>query len=600
MRFHQIISSSQCSAFGPGRYVLCSLLLTLVGCSSSGNESTGDDNEPVQTETTEQTQSQTTIPTLISGPGPGPIEIPEPLPSCPTVRIVNVSQNGLVAQSCAASGDQEAIADCIEREIRASLSTECLTAFDVFVPGTASEDGAWKQFNAMFSENTGRGYLSLQYGENTPVDAAAYDAGVIAATESLDSLLYTLQTRFNNDGEAPDVRVFGHSKGSHAVSLVSDKNEFSNIDFYAFAQPGRTAVDIDGRTDITAAKLGQAGYIHKLSSNLVGITWLNDEVKFYTGDGTNGLPVPERWSYPGYIWEDSFDGGNPLVIRIDHHNNYGGTYTDGKPSNDRRAGEGSSDDAYPYCATGTSFFNLTNECKNTDVYFRPYFWGDNDCREAAFDMMADGAIGSKKEIGYSGPRAANCQEDVTPIDATYDLEYRTAISDLNDGDCRLDVEILIGGLGSRPDGGAIKISTSMSGDSGWLKENNKPITVAPHMTLRVTANLTDTSNAFRDCGGLAGLSSTEVYIRSLKLNFTHPGTGRPTTRTIIGLGEGSTSFPLPVRLELQDHVAWWEQNPDGDQFHLFYALPPFQSLMIKGITNGGVRGQFNKWVHLLD
>ena len=41
-------------------------------------------------------------------------------------------------------------------------------------------------------------------------------------------LLYALQNRFVGS----DVRVFGHSKGSHAVALVSDFPEFAAMQFY--------------------------------------------------------------------------------------------------------------------------------------------------------------------------------------------------------------------------------------------------------------------------------------------------------------------------------------------------------------------------------
>jgi hypothetical protein len=33
---------------------------------------------------------------------------------------------------------------------------------------------------------------------------------------------------------------------------------------------------------------------------------------------------------------------------------------------------------------------------------------------------------------------------------------------------------------------------------------------------------------------------------------------------------------------------------------LYYAPAPFESLMVKGDTDGGVRGRFYKWVDLLD
>ena len=520
---------------------------------------------------------------------------------CNEVFIVDLNQDELARSECASQPTRESIASCLADEIENALPTECTTAFDVFVPGTAAEHGAWKQFNAMFSRDTGRGYLSLQYqdaivveGLGNTFDAASYDQGVIDATTTLSWLLYTLQTRFTDD-----IRVFGHSKGSHAVALVADDAEFRDIEFYAFAQPGRTSTDISSRDDIVAGKRGRAGYIEKVTDNLVGITWRNDEVQFYTGNGFNGLQMPERWSYPGYIFQDTFNGANPLSFRIDHHNNYGGTYTDGRAANDWRVGEGSKEDQYPYCATGNSFFGSKLECEKKAVDYVPYFWGDADCREMAFDLMATGSVGASHYIGNSGPRASGCTEDVTTLSAAYELRYRINIGDLNDGDCRYDLEIFLGGLGDRPDGGRIEVSTSQVADTGW-RTTRGTVRVPPHMTIRVTATMTDTASGFRDCGGLS-VAASEAYIETLKLEFTHPGTGKRIERTVIGLKEGSTAVPWPLaRLDRQNNVAWWEDDPDNDEWHLYYAPAPFESLMVKGDTDGGVRGRFYKWVDLLD
>ena len=120
------------------------------------------------------------------------------------------------------------------------------------------------------------------------------------------------------------------------------------------------------------------------------------------------------------------------------------------------------------------------------------------------------------------------------------------------------------------------------------------------MTIRLTATMSDLTGGdpFSDCGGLSPAQS-EAYIETLKLTFTHPGTGRTVERTIIGLKEGSTAFPWPVTLDRQNNVAWWEDEPDQDELHIYYA-PTYDSLMIKGDTDGGVRGRFYKRVHLLD
>ena len=466
---------------------------------------------------------------------------------CEQVFIVDLSQDQDTGTSCARAATREAIADCVALEIENALPEACTKSFDVFVPGTAAEHGAWKQFNAMFSRDTGRGYLSLQYRDAEVVeglgnlfDAASYDQGVIDASTALDLLLYTLKTRFSDD----DVRVFGHSKGAHAVALVADDAEFSNMQFFAFAQPGRTSVDISSREDIRAGKRGSPGFIEKLSDNLVGITWQNDEVQYYTGNGTNGLQMPERWSYPGFIWQDSFNGANPLSFRIDHHNNYGGTYTDGVAGNQWREGEGTVEDQYPYCATGNSFFGSHSECEKKTVSYTPYFWSDSDCRERAFEIMNDGAVGDRHSIGYSGPRGPDCSEANATLVADYELVYRINIGDFQNGDCRYDMEIFLGGRGDRPDGGRISVSTSQVADTDWITKRGT-IEVPPHMTIRVTATMTDTASGFNDCGGLSPAQS-EGYIQTFKLTFTHPGTGQRRGTSVIGLKEGSTAFPWPV------------------------------------------------------
>lgn len=520
---------------------------------------------------------------------------------CEQVFIVDLNQDELMRSDCASEPTRESIASCLAGEIENAFPAACTDAFDVFVPGTAAEHGAWKQFNAMFSRDTGRGYLSLQYEDAAVVeglfnvfDTAKYDQGVIDARTTLGWLLYTLQTRFTDD-----IRVFGHSKGSHAVALVADDPEFSDIEFYAFAQPGRTSTDISSRDDIRAGKRGRPGYIEKLSDNLVGITWSNDEVQWYRGNGYNGTELPEKWSYPGDIWQDTHDGGNPFSFRIDHHNNYGGTFTDGLPGNNWRIGEGSDGDLYPYCATGNSFFGDKPECEKQDVYYVPYFWGDDECRQMSLDIMETGAVGASHFIGHSGPRASGCTEDVRTINASYELRYRFNIGDLNDGDCRFNVEIFLGGRGDRPDGGRFDIATTQVANTGWRTKTGD-IRVPPHMTIRLTATMSDLTGGdpFSDCGGLSPAQS-EAYIETLKLTFTHPGTGRTVERTIIGLKEGSTAFPWPVTLDRQNNVAWWEDEPDQDELHIYYA-PTYDSLMIKGDTDGGVRGRFYKRVHLLD
>ena len=274
------------------------------------------------------------------------------------VYIVDLSQNSTSGIACSMTSDRDEVASCVEQRIRAAFAEApaCLDAFDVFVPGTNAEDGNYKQFTSIISPLPGRAYLSLQYSDEVSLaDAINYDMGVYDASNALDDLLYTLKVRFSD----PQVRVFGHSKGSDPVARVSTYPEHSEVEFFAFAQAGRTPASIRG----------VPGYIHKLSDNLVGITWQNDEVKYFTG-GSSGYQVPEIWGFPGYVNQE---GGGMTIkpSRIDHHDNYGGEY---------------SKEAHPYCATGNKSAMLaTAECKKQNgVRFVPYFWGDAECTGKAY------------------------------------------------------------------------------------------------------------------------------------------------------------------------------------------------------------------------
>jgi len=209
---------------------------------------------------------------------------------------------------------------------------------------------------------------------------------------------------------AGDVHVFGHSKGSHAVALTA-MNGIENhkyAKYFAFGQPGRTAVRMNNYSPPTA--LGTPGYIEKLSENLVGITWENDEVQYFKGGEffpRSGLAVPETFGFPGIINDRSPNGTASLNSRIDHHKNYGGTF-------------------------------------ERDVQFYPYFWGNQDCIQSAFDVMntgatpTDGQPGERRHIGSSEPRE-NCVYDrSTPplIPVTAELSY---LVDLKDpADCALE------------------------------------------------------------------------------------------------------------------------------------------------------------------
>ena len=82
---------------------------------------------------------------------------------CDRVFIVDLNQMSFTEVGSAREPTKSASPRASPPKSRTRYPAACTTAFDVFVPGTAAEHGAWKQFNAMFSRDTGRGYLSLQY-----------------------------------------------------------------------------------------------------------------------------------------------------------------------------------------------------------------------------------------------------------------------------------------------------------------------------------------------------------------------------------------------------------------------------------------------------
>ena len=82
----------------------------------------------------------------------------------------------------------------------------------------------------------------------------------------------------------------------------------------------------------------------------------------------------------------------------------------------------------------------------------------------------------------------------------------------------------------------------------------------------------DTASGFNDFGGLSPAQS-EGYIQTLKLTFTHPGTGQQRATTVIGLKEGNTAFPWPASLHMQNNVAWWEDDPN-DPWRIYLRTDP--------------------------
>ena len=121
------------------------------------------------------------------------------------------------------------------------------------------------------------------------------------------------------------------------------------------------------------------------------------------------------------------------AVRIDHHNNYGGLYTDGLSGNDWRDGEGSRKDNWPYCATGDKYAWDQGECDETNVTFKPWFWGHPECQAVAFEMMKAGRVGDRYYIGNSGPRdRRSCRESERLMKARATVRYRY---NLPDKDC---------------------------------------------------------------------------------------------------------------------------------------------------------------------
>jgi hypothetical protein len=487
------------------------------------------------------------------------------------VFIVDLSPDSEATGACGVLSDSEEIAACVEGKIRGEFAASpgCLGEFDVFVPGTNQEDGNYQQFTSIVSPNPGRTYLSLQYSYKPTLldDTIDYDKGVRDATEALERLLYTLRTRF----ESPDVRVYGHSKGSDPVARVAQRSAHSEVQFFAFAQPGRTPSSI----------LGAPGYIEKLAPNLIALTWQNDEVKYYSG-GDSGKQFPEVWGFPGFV--NQAGGGQTIFpMRIDHHNNYGGNYQ-------------KSD--FPYCAAGNKAAMVaTNECKHqSGVRYLPYFWGNSECQMIVHDMMNNGSVGDKHYIGNSGPRAGGCRDTVSTVSARYHLRYSINIADQDD--CKYHMELAFRGSSSgttRTHGSKIKWSSTRD---TYNRVKTGTIQVPLHMTLNWKARMEDVSGAFSKCINYAGAKS-EGYIHGLSVTFRHPGTGRTVTRTLIGNAEG-LEYLWPLKLANKPNVAWRKKR---GSWNLHFGLPPSypaDALMIKGSTKDKASGEFYKPVHLVD
>ena len=486
------------------------------------------------------------------------------------VYIIDLSPDSEDGGACGVYSSRERVASCIEGKIRRKFadSPGCLGEFDVFVPGTNQENGDYKQFTSIVSSDPGRTYLSVQYSYEPTLfdDTIDYDKGVTDAGNALENLLYTLRTRF----DSPTVRVFGHSKGSDPVARLSQRSQHRDVQFFAFAQAARTPSDLRGTP----------GYMEKLSANLVTMTWQNDEVKYYTG-GDKGLQFPEVWGFPGYVNQGG-GGQTVLPMRIDHHNNYGGSYQ-------KRD--------FPYCATGNKIAMGSRECRPRDgVRYLPYFWGDSECTMSAYDMMENGDVGDERYIGYSGPRSGGCRDFGATVTARYSLKYSINIADQDD--CKYHMELGFRGRtsGTRRDNGST-IKWSSTRDT-YNRTKTGTIQLPLHMTLNWKARMEDVSGRFSKCINYAGAKS-EGFIHSLTVSFRHPGTGQSVTRTLIGNQEG-IEYLWPLKLANKNNVAWRKSRGSWD---LHFGVPPAypaDALMIKGTTKDKASGEFYKWVHLVD
>lgn len=520
--------------------------------------------------------------------------------------IINLSQDEAdkaVLDICTGRDSDSEVRECIKTELRIVLPRECRGAIDIFVPGSNQEFGAWKQFNYLFNTDNDRAHLSVQYQDAREADndlkdfdLAAYDQGVLDALESLTHLLEAIRTATPSSGMGygTKVRVFGHSKGSHAVALAAENPRFAHMEFYAFAQAGRTERDISARVDIRPAKRGTPGYIHKLSENLVGITWENDEVRYMFGnDLTAGIEVPEIWGFPGYIKDTGTDGTSPILaeaFRIDHHNNYGGNYTDGLSGNDWRDGEGSRDKGWPYCATGDKIAWDSGECDETDVTFKPWFWGHPECRAETFRMMKSGAVGERYYIGNSGPRdRRSCRESERRMTARYTLRYRYNVPDK---DCIHRVIVRFRDLDGRQTG-AFTVNGTTDNDEKWLSATGD-VVVPLHMKLELDVDLLEDAGS-GTCDAFAS-NESEVWIDYLRLSISEPGTARGITRSIIGYREGRGAIR---DLDEYSNTAWVASSGSQRQFDMEYSTT-FNSIKIEANAEAPKSANFEKRVHLVD
>ena len=437
--------------------------------------------------------------------------------------VINLQSHGLDKGQCFKNGADPA--SCVWNEISEKVDT--CTGIDIYVPGTGAEGGDSKQFSALIdrARAESRNAFVVKYQAGNTLNAMSYTDGVEDASDALKLLLVAITENFTaSENQAkPDVRVFGHSKGAHAVAVVAEAGGvYDDVQYFAFGQPGKTNSEL--KSDLPAAPLGQPGFIEKLSHNLVGFTWENDEVQFYN---SGSVGMPETVQIPGLANpkksdnEQKSNGALSANFRWDHHNTYGGDF---------------SEKAFPYCAAGSrNSWLFDDQCKKTETAFKPYFWGNEDCYNEAMAMMASTAgVGTRKYVGASEPRESCIADQGGPDDMIWvkkaEVKYQFNIPDK---DCNANVtfEFLPKGRKIKwghSDGAKLSV-TKLNGMDSYAVKTKSNFSVPNSLRLKVRTEITEKSGG-GNCGAPA---AAQLKIRSLKLTFDHPDTGKETEKYLI-------------------------------------------------------------------
>ena len=463
---------------------------------------------------------------------------------------------------------------------------------DIYVPGTTQEDGNPKQFKAILDHKpVNRIALSVKYQPADDWDAIDYKDGVLDASYALRTLLHAIK----EDGNLEDVRVFGHSKGAHAVAVVANdpSADYNYAKFFAFGQPGRTNKDLGD--DAPPAPLGTPGYIEKLSDNLVGITWENDEVQFYR---KGGILAPEAFQIPGLINPAALTGeqkaGGTLTkkSRIDHHNTYGGDYTQ---------------TTFPYCAAGSRYsWARDDNCTEREVQFKPYFWGNTDCYTEAMSMMSMvGNVGKQRYIGGSEPREKCVFEDDVDFRHIFfkddnfikdDIFIKEAIVEYHfnipDQDCKVNATFEFLPRGSKIEwdhGKGTRLSvTKLSDMKGFRTKSTKDVKktqdgfwVPNRFRLKVRTEIIKKSGN-RNCFKPA---AAQLKIKSLKLIFDHPDTDKTDIEKYLIRGSSKSGWKRK------------ETGRDHDDMDIFKSG---NAIKFSSAARAGKHGVFYKNFNLVD